>query len=198
MNSENFDTKDTNYFDTFDSKYNNFSISLTEIHKKQREKEHIRLKIYKIILSRCFLKIKNSSIKEETFCFFELPEYLPGLPLYNLTECVMFILNNLKEKGFNAKYAGEYLLFVSWNLPKPNLKITEKICDETNRPKPLLTDISNMSFKMDPKPTTPTTSSSTTPTTPLTYKPTEFKPYKPIETYQSSNQYLFNKFSKFK
>ena len=67
----------------------------------------------------------TTSLNEETFCFFKMPEYIPGLPIYNMTECVIFLLNILHEKGFNARYCDKYMIFISWNLPKPNLRLIE-------------------------------------------------------------------------
>jgi hypothetical protein len=102
-----------------------YSFTIQDIHKKQKEKENNRLTIYKNITSKCFKKIKESSLNEETFCFFQIPEYIPGLPIYNMTECIIFILNMLKDKGFNARYCDNFIIFISWSLPKPNLKLIE-------------------------------------------------------------------------
>ena len=111
------------YYGNYNNKEDEMNVfNVQDIHKKQKEKENSRISIYKAITSRCFKKIKETSLNEETFCFFNIPEYIPGLPLYNMTECVMFILNILREKGFNARYCDQYVIYVSWNLPKPNLK----------------------------------------------------------------------------
>lgn len=111
------------YYGNYAKNDNSYTFSIQEIHKKQKEKEKNRLKIYENIAARCFVKIKETSANEETFCFFKLPEYIPGLPIYNMTECVMFVLNILKEKGFNSRYCDPYMIFISWNIPKPNLKL---------------------------------------------------------------------------
>ena len=107
------------------NKEEQFSYSINEIHKKQKEKERSRVKIYEGISAKCFKKIKETASNEETFCFFKMPEYIPGLPIYNMTECVIFLLNILHEKGFNARYCDKYMIFISWNLPKPNLRLIE-------------------------------------------------------------------------
>ncbi len=108
-----------------DKESNNFSFSVQEIHKQQREKEKKRLRIYEMIASQCFKKIKETSLTDETFLFFQLPEYIPGYPIYNMTECVIFLLNCLHEKGFHARYVDNFIVFISWNTPKPNLKMIE-------------------------------------------------------------------------
>jgi hypothetical protein len=115
------------YYGNYNKNDDSYLFSVNEIHKKQREKEKNRLKIYENISAKCFKKIKETSLNEETFCFFRLPEYIPGLPLYNMTECVIFILNLLHEKGFKARYCDHYMLFVSWSFLKPTLKLIENV-----------------------------------------------------------------------
>ena len=83
------------YYGNYNNNNNSYLFSVNDIHKKQKEKEKNRLKIYDTISSKCFKKIKETSANEETFCFYKIPEYIPGLPLYNMTECVMFLLNIL-------------------------------------------------------------------------------------------------------
>ena len=113
------------YYGNYNKNDDLMTFSVNEIHKKQKEKEKSRLKIYEIISSRCFKKIKETSNNEETYCFFRLPEYIPGLPIYNLTECVMFLLNLLHEKGFKARYCDPNMTFISWSVPKSNLRLLE-------------------------------------------------------------------------
>ncbi len=115
-----------NYYGNYDEDSRKFSYSVQDIFKTQKDKEKQRLRIYESILSKCFKKIKESSIHEEFFCLFPLPEYLPGYPLYNMTQCVTFILNSLKDKGFHARYVDPFLIFISWTLPKPELRRAEK------------------------------------------------------------------------
>ncbi len=113
---------------------NDFTFSVSDIHNKQREKDLRRLHLYKSILGKVYKKIKTSASNEESYCFYEVPEYIYGTPLYNMKDCIVFILNNLHEKGFSAKYVDPFLVFVCWNIPKPNLKITD-LPSLTNKPK---------------------------------------------------------------
>ena len=114
------------YYGNYNKNDENFSFSVNEIHKKQKEKENNRIKIYTLIGSRCFKKIKDTSNTEDTFCFFYIPEYIPGFPIYNLTECVMYLLNILHEKGFKARYCDNCTIYISWTLPKVNFKLLEQ------------------------------------------------------------------------
>lgn len=114
-----------NYYGIYNEDSRKFSYSVQDIYKVQKEKDKQRLKIYERILSKCFKKIKELSLHEETFCFFEMPEYIPGSPLYNMTECVIFMVNSLQDKGFKARYVDPFMIFITWSIPKPELKRKE-------------------------------------------------------------------------
>jgi hypothetical protein len=118
------------YYGNYDKNTNEnntdtFSYSIHEIHKKQREKEKMRVKIYEKIAAKCFAKIKDTANNEITYCFFQMPEYIPGYPIYNMTECIMYLIDLLHEKGFKARYCDKFMIFISWNFPKTNYKMIE-------------------------------------------------------------------------
>lgn len=102
------------------------SISVFEIHKKQKQKENYRLSIYKKIISRCYAKIKLAAESEKFFCFYQMPEYIVGCPIYNMTECLMFIINELSSKGYNCKYCHPLLIYISWTPVEKTLKLEHK------------------------------------------------------------------------
>jgi hypothetical protein len=134
------------YYGNYNKSDDQFSFSIYDIHKKQREKEDMRIKIYDLISSKCFKKIKETSLNEETFCFYQLPEYIPGMPIYNMTECTVYLLNKLKEKGFKARYCDHLMIFISWNLPKPNLRLIENTPHQKNEKKDLFDGL-NLKYK---------------------------------------------------
>ena len=127
------------YYGNYDKNNNEsntdtFSYSIHEIHKKQREKEKMRIKIYEKIAAKCFTKIKDTSNNEITYCFFQMPEYIPGYPIYNMTECIMYLIDLLHEKGFKARYCDKFMIFISWNFPKANYKMIENDNSGFNNP----------------------------------------------------------------
>ena len=101
--------------------------NVNDLHKKAKEKELSRNKIYFKISKKCFDKIKDSSENDQTYCFFKVPEYIPGFPLFNMTQCVLYLLNLLKEKGFHSRYVDGYVIYISWNIPNPQYKAIENV-----------------------------------------------------------------------
>lgn len=111
-----------NYYGSYEEDSRKFTYSLEDIHRKQKEKNKRRLRIYESILSKIYKKIKQHSILEEHYCFYQLPEYIPGYPLYNMTECVLFVIQSLSDQGYKARYVDPFIIFVTWNIPKPELR----------------------------------------------------------------------------
>ena len=140
MNIKKYD-----YYGNYENNNDSYAFNVQELQKKQKEKEKTRVKIYETISSKCFKKIKETSENESTYCFFQLPEYIPGLPLYNMTECVLYLLNLLKEKGFNARYCNNYIIYISWHIPKSNLKLIEQ--PKENSKKSNLIENLNLKYK---------------------------------------------------
>lgn len=103
-----------------------FTYSIYDINKIQKEKQEKRLNIYKTITSNCFKKIKLAVENDELYILYRIPEYIPGIPIFNMTECVMFILNELKDKGYSSRYVHPYMIFISWCINKPLLKSLPK------------------------------------------------------------------------
>jgi hypothetical protein len=114
-----------NYYGNYEKENITTPFHVHDIHKKQKEKESMRLKIYSYITGKCFKRIKEVADNEQTYTFYQLPEYIPGYPLYNMTECVMYVLEILHEKGFHARYVDHFILYISWNLPKSQFKMIQ-------------------------------------------------------------------------
>ena len=91
-----------------------FSITVNDIESFQKEKIKKWIKVYEKVLGNCFRKIREHVLRDQKFCFFPIPEYLPGFPLYNITHCVCFIIKKLNEAGFKTKYIPPNVLYIYW------------------------------------------------------------------------------------
>ena len=56
----------------------------------------------------------------EKFTFFLLPEFILGVPRYDMAECTSFVMEKLIDNGFMIKYTHPNLLFISWQHYIPN------------------------------------------------------------------------------
>ena len=91
-------------------------INLDSLYERKRAKFLNRLKIYDKILERIHKRIKVTSRQQvnQQHCFFVVPEFILGIPKYDISTCISYIIEKLQENGFFVKYTHPNLLFISW------------------------------------------------------------------------------------
>ena len=91
-------------------------LNLDELYKQQKITDDHKLQIYQKILGRVHNKIKHTSRirNNNKFCVYILPEFILGVPRYDINTCTMYIIEKLKTNGFNIKYTHPNLLWISW------------------------------------------------------------------------------------
>ena len=100
----------------------NEKLDLDELFKEKKQTQEHKIKVYQKILARVHKKIKTTSRmrNSEKFSFFLIPEFVLGIPRYDMVECTSFIIEKLIDNGFLVKYTHPNLLFISWQhyIPK--------------------------------------------------------------------------------
>ena len=91
-------------------------LNLDDLYKQQKITEDHKLKIYQKILTRIHNKIKYTSRirNNNKFCVYVLPEFILGVPRYDINTCTMYIIEKLTDNGFQIKYTHPNLLWISW------------------------------------------------------------------------------------
>ena len=93
------------------------TLDIKDLYSTINEKTIKRLEIYDNVLVKCHKRIKYNSSLERTYCFYQIPEFIIGVPLYKVTEMRTYIINSLKNNGFKIMYIEPNWLFISWELP---------------------------------------------------------------------------------
>jgi hypothetical protein len=95
----------------------NFSekLNIDELYEKKRQHDLNQLALYNKLLNRVHVRIKTSSRQNnDFFCWYLIPEIVIGVPKYDQGACIAYLLNKLKENGFNVRYIHPNTLFISW------------------------------------------------------------------------------------
>jgi hypothetical protein len=92
-------------------------ISIDELYEKKRQVDIGKLELFKKILNRIHVRIKTTAKHSihEKFCWFVVPEVIIGVPKYDQSGCIAYIMNALEENGFNVKYFHPNTLFICWD-----------------------------------------------------------------------------------
>jgi len=107
----------------------NFSekLNIDDLYEKKRQYDLNKLALFNKILNRIHVRIKTVSRQkvDEQFCWFIVPEVIIGVPKYDQSACIAYLLDKLKENGFNIRYIHPNTLFISWMHWVPSYVRTE-------------------------------------------------------------------------
>jgi hypothetical protein len=92
--------------------------TLRDIQNRMLEKEQDKIQIYETILNLIYNRIETAIQFGQIYCMYQIPEVIPGKPLFNMTQCVLYIIHHFKQGGFEARYSHPYTLLIQW--PQPN------------------------------------------------------------------------------
>lgn len=91
------------------------SLNIDDLYETIDEKNNKRLQKFDGILKQIHSRIKYNAKLERTFCFFQIPEFIIGVPLYNVSDLRNYIINSLKRNGFHIVYIDPNWLYISWS-----------------------------------------------------------------------------------
>ena len=91
------------------------SLNIGELYETINNKNKVRMEKFDMILQRIHSRIKYNARLEKTYCFFQIPEFIIGVPLYNVSDLRNYIINSLKRNGFHILYIDPNWVYISWS-----------------------------------------------------------------------------------
>ena len=90
-------------------------LDISKLRIEVQHRENRKYKTFEKVLDICYQKIiTTNKTSSECCCIFICPQVIFGLPLFNLIECIKFIMINLVDKGFETHLALPNQIFISW------------------------------------------------------------------------------------
>ena len=96
------------------------SLNINNLYETMYERNLKRYEKFDGILQKIHNRIKYNASKEKTYCFFQIPEFIIGTPLYNIEDLKRYIIESLKKDGFQLMYIDPNWLFITWELKGKN------------------------------------------------------------------------------
>ena len=88
-------------------------VKASDLIKEQNEREKKKEIIFKKIYKRIEGKVKLASLANLYECWYEIPEFILNLPLYNLEDCKNYIVKKLNKNGFKSGIVVNNI-WISW------------------------------------------------------------------------------------
>ena len=89
-------------------------VKAEELIKKQKEKEDKKYITFEKIYKKIEKKISTASSCDYYYTWYQVPEFLIGLPLYSFNECNEYVQIKLKKNGFDIDFYSPNLLLIKW------------------------------------------------------------------------------------
>lgn len=95
-------------------------ISISDLYTLKNKKDKIKTNTFNIIIEKCHLKIKNIAEQGGMNVFYEIPYLVVGCPLYNINDCIEYVVESLRKNGLLVQilpFPNNTTIYISW---KPN------------------------------------------------------------------------------
>ena len=101
------------------------SLNINNLYETMWEKNIKRYEKFDGVLQKLHNRIKYNARMERTHCFFQIPEFIIGTPLYNIKDLKKYLMHSLKKDGFQYIYIDPNWLFITWEV-KGKKQVTRK------------------------------------------------------------------------
>ena len=102
------------------------TLNINELYETMYQKNINRLSKFDDILKCIHNKIKYNAKYEKTYCFYQIPEFIIGVPLYNINDLRQYIINSLEKNGFQLMYFDPNILFITWEISMNKINQKDK------------------------------------------------------------------------
>jgi len=104
-------------FTVEDTENYNEKINLDDLYERKQQHDINTVNNYNTILNRIHQRIKITSRKQlnEQFCWFVVPEIMIGVPRYDSSTCITYVMDKLQDNGFRVRYTHPNLILISWS-----------------------------------------------------------------------------------
>jgi hypothetical protein len=120
----------------------NNQLNILDLHRTIMEKKNRRYEAFEKVLSICHKRIKDSAEHQQLKTLIVVPEFIVGYPIFNMNECLEYIIDSMKKNGLYVKYFFPNILYVSWDyveIENDKKPVGPPVAINVQKPKTLLT-----------------------------------------------------------
>ena len=100
-------------------------LNIDDLYEKKKQYDLSKLALYNKILNRIHVRIKTTARQKIDENWFLVPEVIMCVPKYDNGACIAYLMDKLKENGFNVRYIHPNTLLISWGHWVPSYVRTE-------------------------------------------------------------------------
>lgn len=88
----------------------------SSLYNEEAKRDATRIRIYNNVLQQIYNKIKAIARVpgNEKSLWYVVPEFIPGTPRFDVGDCIVYLVWNLRNVGYMVEYTHPNLMFISW------------------------------------------------------------------------------------
>jgi Family of unknown function (DUF5759) len=88
----------------------------SSLYSEEARRDATRIRIYNSVLQQIYNKIKAIARipGNEKSLWHVVPEFIPGTPRFDVNDCIVYLVWNLRNAGYTVEYTHPNLMFISW------------------------------------------------------------------------------------
>jgi hypothetical protein len=92
------------------------TLTPSSLFEEQARIDSLRLEVYNRILGTVHQKIRSASTLPSSpqMTYFDVPEWQPGCPRFDVKDCILYMVWQLRHSGFRVMYISPNRLIISW------------------------------------------------------------------------------------
>lgn len=127
------------------------ALCVKDIAKTFEKKSERKKQCFEKIMELCYKRIEKCVGMNAYACFYLVPEFVLGYPIYNLNEAVAYVLQQLQKNGFLVKYFFPRSLHISWETQEvKNKNLQENLMRLSLTPPDVHVPMTTMSYGSTP------------------------------------------------
>lgn len=97
-----------------------------QLFEQRSSRDKARLRAYNQLLEQIYTKIKSASrVAANNWIIYTVPPFVLGLPKIDLEDCVVYLVFQLRQAGYEVRYTYPNMLYVSWKHHERNYILQE-------------------------------------------------------------------------
>jgi hypothetical protein len=88
----------------------------SSLYSEEARRDATRIRIYNSVLQQIYNKIKAIARVpgNEKCLWYVVPEFIPGTPRFDVRDCIVYLVWNLRNVGYQVEYTHPNLMFINW------------------------------------------------------------------------------------
>lgn len=107
--------------------------TVVELHRRMGDRRVRRIASYDTVLAMCMKRVSTASSRDYMRVLYEVPEFVMGIPPYDVRRCMAHMMTSLREAGFIVRFFHPRTLYVSWD-PSEMYESASASVDASSRP----------------------------------------------------------------